>query len=103
MDALNEENFAQAISSGRPIAVDFWAEWCMPCKMFAPVLEELSDELDGKADFYKVNVDDNMALAQKYNVSSIPNVVIFKNGKVVDRMVGVHAKEEVVAMMEKHI
>lgn len=103
MNTLNTTNFEQAIHCGRPVAVDFWAEWCMPCKMFAPVLEELSDELDGKADFYKVNVDENMSLAQKYNVSSIPNLIVFKNGQAVDQMVGVHAKEEVIAMMEKHM
>lgn len=103
MNALNSEGFVQAINSEQPVVVDFWAEWCMPCKMLAPILEEVSDMMDGKAEFYKVNVDDNMAIAQKYGIASIPTVMVYKRGEVVDQMVGMQSKENMIAMVEKHM
>lgn len=100
---LNTEVFEETINGEQPVAVDFWAEWCMPCKMFAPVLEELSDELDGSAQFCKVNIDDNPTLAQKYDVAMIPTVIIFKKGQVMERMVGVQPKGQVLDAVLKHV
>ena len=103
MTELDNVTFQKAIHGEQPAEVDFWASWCMPCKIFAPVLDELSDELDGKADFYKLNIDDYGDLAQKYGITSIPTVIVFKNGEAADRMTGVQAKEKVLAAVEKHL
>lgn len=100
---LNTTTFQETINSEQPVIVDFWADWCMPCKIFAPVLEELSDELDGKAQFCKVNIDDNAGLAQQYDVAMIPTVIIFKNGEPMDRMVGVQPKDQTLDAIMKHI
>lgn len=102
MTEFTAETFAKAIENEVPTLVDFWASWCMPCKVFAPVLEEVASETTGKAEFAKINVDDFGELAQKYSISSIPTVVVFKNGKEVDRIVGVKTKDEVSALVEKH-
>jgi thioredoxin 1 len=103
MTELNNTTFQTAIDNEQPTVVDFWAGWCMPCKMFGPIFEEASDEMDGKADFYKVNVDDNGELAERYDVTTIPTVIVFKKGEVADRFVGVRNKEEVVAVVEKQL
>jgi len=103
MIELDSTTFVQAIDTPDLVVVDFWAPWCMPCKIFAPVLEELSDELDGKATFCKVNIDDNADLAQKYNISSIPTVVLFKSGEAEDQFVGVKSKEFVMEAVSKHL
>jgi thioredoxin 1 len=100
---LDTKTFSEAINNNQPVAVDFWAEWCGPCKMFAPVLEELSDELDGKAVFGKVNIDDYAELAQKYDVAMIPTLIVFKGGEPVDRLVGVHPKATAQELIMKHI
>lgn len=103
MVELDQVSFEKAIESTVPSVVDFWAGWCMPCKMFAPVLEELSDELDGKVDFYKLNIDEFGDIAQKYAITSIPTLIIFKGGKPVDKMIGVHQKQDVIEILEKHM
>jgi thioredoxin 1 len=100
---LNAKSFNETINNEQPVAVDFWAEWCGPCRMFAPVLEELSDELDGKALFCKLNIDDNAELAQKYDVAMIPTLIVFKDGEPVDRLVGVHPKAKAQELIMKHI
>jgi len=102
MTELDGNTFAETIKSSDPVVVDFWAGWCMPCKMFAPVLQELSDELDGKAHFCKLDIDENGDLAQKYAITSIPTLLIFKNGELMDRMVGVRPKDEVVTTISKY-
>jgi len=91
--ALNDSNFdAEVLRSDQPVLVDFWAPWCGPCRMIAPIVEQLSAENSGKAKIAKLNVDDSPNLAASYGVNSIPTVMIFKNGEVVDRFVGVQAK-----------
>jgi thioredoxin 1 len=86
---LNDTNFeAEVINSSEPVLVDFWAEWCGPCKMIGPVIEELSKDLAGQAKVGKVNVDEARDLAVKYNVRSIPLLLFFKNGEVKDQIVG---------------
>ena len=92
---LNSDNFEkEVLNSEKPVLVDFFADWCGPCKMMAPVIEELADELDGKAKVGKINVDENSDIAVEYNVMSIPTLIVFKNGKEDKRFVGLRDKEE---------
>lgn len=89
---LTDQNFQNKIKTGT-VLVDFWAAWCMPCKMMVPVLNELVDETNGKVTIAKLNVDEQKATASKYNVRSIPTVILFQHGKEVKRIVGVKTKE----------
>lgn len=97
----NDQNFAENIEEGL-VLVDFWAPWCGPCKMIAPVLEELSGELDGKATIVKVDVDDNQETAGKYGIMSIPSLLLFKDGEIVEKVAGFQPKEALAKMIEKH-
>ena len=90
----------EVLSSTKPVFVDFWAEWCGPCRMVGPVVEELSREYNGSVNFVKVNVDQNSDLVQKYNVFSIPTLAIFKDGKAVSQKVGAASKESFRAMID---
>jgi thioredoxin 1 len=100
----NSQQFEQQVlNSSNPVFVDFWAEWCGPCRSVSPVVEELSGEYDGKVDFVKVNVDENGELAQKYNVFSIPTLAIFKNGEVVSQKVGASTKESYKTMIDSSL
>ena len=100
----NSQQFEQQVlNSTNPVFVDFWAEWCGPCRSISPVVEELSGEYDGKVDFVKVNVDENGELAQKYNVFSIPTLAIFKNGEVVSQKVGASTKESFQTMIDSSL
>ncbi len=89
------------MNSKVPVFVDFWAEWCGPCRMVSPVVEELSNDYDGKVKFVKVNVDEANELASKYNIFSIPTLAIFKNGKLVNQQVGAASKDSYKNMIEK--
>ena len=87
--------------SSLPVFVDFFAPWCGPCKMAEPVIEELAKDYEGKAVIAKINVDENQENGQKYNVSSIPTIIFFKDGKEVDRTMGVQSKNELVKKLEE--
>ncbi len=89
------------MNSTTPVFVDFWAEWCGPCRMVSPVVEELSEEYNGKVDFVKVNVDEANEVASKYNVFSIPTLAIFNKGQIVAQQVGAASKESYKNMIEK--
>lgn len=97
---LSDQNFEHQIKSGIML-VDFWATWCMPCKMMAPVLNNLSEELTGNATVGKLDVDQNRAASAKYGVRSIPTLVLFKNGKEINRFVGVKTKDFLLKEIQK--
>ena len=90
--SLNKDNFEKSIANGVAL-VDFWAEWCGPCKMQLPIIEEFSGEMEGKATIGKVNVDEESELAQSFGIQSIPTLILFKDGKPVKKLVGLHSKE----------
>ncbi len=93
----------EVINSDKPVFVDFWAEWCGPCRIVSPTIEELSKEYEGKVDFVKVNVDQNNELASKYNVFSIPTLAIFSNGKVIAQSAGAAPKEKIRSYIDKYM
>lgn len=85
---ITDANFDEIIKTGQPVLVDFWAEWCGPCKMIGPVVEELAGDFDGKAVIGKVNVDDNPGVSARFGIRSIPTLLVFKNGEIVDKQIG---------------
>jgi thioredoxin 1 len=101
---LNASNFpGQVLQSPTPVVVDFWAEWCGPCKMIAPVLDELAGEYDQRVRIGKVNVDEDQKLAVDYNIQSIPTLLLFKGGQVVGQIVGMKSKRDLKAEIDKLI
>lgn len=95
---LTAENFDNVVlKSDIPVLVDFWAEWCGPCKMIAPIVEEIAEEYEGKIKVAKLNIDEEMAIAVKYGIVSIPTILLFENGEIVKKSVGFAPKDELIA------
>lgn len=104
MKATTDTSFeSDVLKSGTPVLVDFWAEWCGPCRALAPKLEEISQELGGKLNIVKLNVDENPGVPGQYGIRGIPTMILFKGGKQVDQITGNHPKENILAMINKHI
>lgn len=99
---INDSTFDSEIKNGL-VMVDFWAPWCAPCRMVAPVLDEISNEYEGKITIAKVNVDENVQVASKYSVTSIPTLILFKDGEVVERTVGAGPKQHYMTILNKHL
>ena len=101
---FTDANFkTDVLESSQPVLVDFWAPWCGPCKQLAPTIDALATEFEGKVRVGKLNTDENPQTASEYNISSIPSVLIFKNGTVVDKIVGAAPKDRIAAVLNKHL
>jgi thioredoxin 1 len=101
---ITDANFEELVlKSDKPVLVDFWAEWCGPCRMVGPVVEELSKDYEGKAVVGKVNVDNNSGISAKYGIRNIPTILFFKNGEVVEKHVGVAAKNILADKLNAHM
>ena len=99
---LTQENFAkEVLQSLTPVLVDFWAEWCGPCKMISPILDELADEYEGRARIGKVNIDEQQGLAAEYGVRAIPTLLLFDKGQVADQIVGLRSKRDIKASFDR--
>ena len=102
ISALTQDNFEkEVIQSATPVLVDFWAEWCGPCKMIAPLLDELADEYQGKVKIGKVNIDEQQSLATQYGIRAIPTLLLFNKGQVAEQMVGAKSKRDLKASLDK--
>ena len=101
---VNEDNFDTiVINSDKPVLVDFWAEWCGPCKMLTPTIEAIAEEYNDKSSIVKINVDDAPAIATRYGIRSIPSILLFSKGEVVEQRVGAVSKEELTSLLDKTI
>lgn len=98
---ITELNFKETVSeNAKPVLVDFWAEWCMPCRMLSPIVDEVAGDYEGKIVVGKINIDEQPGLAQKFGVMSIPTLILFKNGNVEKKSVGVVGKEKITSMID---
>lgn len=100
---LNDSNFDQIIKSDKPVLVDFWAEWCGPCKMIGPLVEELASDYEGKAVVAKLNVDENPQVTARFGVRSIPTLLVFKNGQIVDKQIGAVPKSVLASKLQAQV
>lgn len=106
IQAVSDANFQAEVidaSKNQPVLVDFWADWCRPCHMLSPTVEEIAREKAGKLKVVKLNVDENMNSAGKFSIRGIPTLLIFKGGQVADQIVGAVPKEQIVKVLERHI
>jgi thioredoxin 1 len=101
---VGDQNFeAEVLNAKEPVLVDFWAAWCAPCRMLAPVVEAIAEEYEGKAKVLKLNVDENMATSGKYNIKGIPTLLLFKDGVVKEQIVGNTTKGTISKMIDNHL
>jgi thioredoxin 1 len=102
--AITDTNFeTDVLSADKPVLVDFWAEWCGPCRMIAPSVEAVAEEFEGKAGVYKMNVDENMDVPQRYGIRGIPTLIVFKGGQEQERIVGAVTREAIAKVVEKYV
>jgi len=102
MQEVTDQSFEKdVLNSEVPVLVDFWAEWCGPCKMLAPTVEKVANEYEGKAKVVKLNIDDNNQVAQRYGIKGIPTLILFKNGSEADRTVGLTSKDNIARMIDR--
>ncbi|MGH8544058.1 MAG: thioredoxin [Vicinamibacteria bacterium] len=93
----------EVLASPQPVLVDFWAEWCAPCRMMAPTIDALAEEFDGRARVGKLNVDRNAVTSERYNIRGIPTILLFKAGEIREQVVGVTSKENLATLLERHL
>ena len=104
VNEVNDSNFESTVlQSDKPVLVDFWAPWCAPCRMLEPTVKAVAQNFEGTASVVKLNVDDNPAVSQRYGIKGIPTLILFKNGKEEERVVGATSKEAISRMIDKHV
>ena len=103
IQTLTDNNFETAINAGKPVLVDFWAEWCGPCRRLAPTVDELAGEYEGRVVVAKMNVDEQPATPMRFSVRGIPTLLLFKGGQVVEQVIGVTDKDSLKKLIDKHV